>query len=291
MADRARGDIAFEERLTRGDCEGLMIEQGVVVGATAIVTEDKTIKSTEGKLPAGFESLFTLLTTFCRMVPSFVNDEAKIITAANCTVLLVCDFTNKIGSVTRHWGTAFFISPTHLLTAAHICFGDTPNAKLTRLFIVHPPGLPFVNYTALATDQLTTLECTIVGTVYGKKQCYTSMNDIAILHAGSIKVPYYLPLSTTLPLEGAAVNVIGYPGRIQPKWIQMQPGIRDTDAGQKAAEILLPERRLTISQGKVTATGPLISYDVSTCPGMSGACVLYNDQIVGIIPLCDVLNF
>jgi hypothetical protein len=35
----------------------------------------------------------------------------------------------------------------------------------------------------------------------------------------------------------------------------MQPEISDTDAGQKAAETLLPERRLTISQGKVIAGG------------------------------------
>jgi hypothetical protein len=57
--DRNRMDIAYEERLTRGDCEGLLTNvQGDVVGVTAVVTEDETIKKTEGTLPDGFQARF-----------------------------------------------------------------------------------------------------------------------------------------------------------------------------------------------------------------------------------------
>lgn len=52
--DRDRMDIAYEERLSRGDCEGLLTNtQGDVVGVTAVVTEDEKIQKTAGVLPDG----------------------------------------------------------------------------------------------------------------------------------------------------------------------------------------------------------------------------------------------
>jgi hypothetical protein len=125
------------------------------------------------------------------------------------------------------------------------------------------------------------IDCNLVSTVYGKNKIVNNLNDIAILHC-KYTAKYYLSLSKRPPPQDAKINIVGYPGRFKDLWIGSQPGIKDPDKGMVAAEILFPTRQLTVSQGTVTETGDDISYSASTCPGMSGACVLYNDKVVGI---------
>ena len=41
------------------------------------------------------------------------------------------------------------------------------------------------------------------------------------------------------------------------------------------------EGALTVTRGTLEHVGPTIPYRASTCPGMSGSCVLYKGAVVG----------
>jgi hypothetical protein len=45
-------DVAYEDVLTVFDCEKVMVEEGEVVGETAIINDKKQLELTEGRLPA-----------------------------------------------------------------------------------------------------------------------------------------------------------------------------------------------------------------------------------------------
>ena len=49
--DLDRMDVAYEDILTAFDCEGVMVEEGQVVGETAILNQKHELVLTEGKLP------------------------------------------------------------------------------------------------------------------------------------------------------------------------------------------------------------------------------------------------
>ena len=51
--DMNRMDLAYEDELTVFDCEKVMVEDGEVVGTTAIVNEQNQLELTGGRLPAG----------------------------------------------------------------------------------------------------------------------------------------------------------------------------------------------------------------------------------------------
>lgn len=51
--DMNRMDLAYEENLTVFDCEKVMVEDGEVVGETAIINDKYELEVTGGKLPAG----------------------------------------------------------------------------------------------------------------------------------------------------------------------------------------------------------------------------------------------
>jgi hypothetical protein len=190
--------------------------------------------------------------------------------------LLLTEFTDKDGDNYQNVGTAFFFAPTYLLTAAHNVYGN--NGKYLRV------TLPEVHYVTLTDLWSGTrmLECTLVATVYGKDKIVNDLNDIAILRCGYIS-KYYLNLSKDLAPKNAEVNVVGYPGEFKNAWIGNQTAIKDKDEGLAAAGRLFPTRQVTVSQGFVTENGELISYRLSSCPGMSGACLLYNGKVVGTL--------
>jgi V8-like Glu-specific endopeptidase len=189
--------------------------------------------------------------------------------------LLLTEFTDEHHDTIHQFGTAFFIAPKYLLTAAHNVYGDN------RKYIISLPKSRRVRYSDLVSGA-DTLECSLLATVYGKNKKFAHKNDMAILHCGSFSAKDYLHLSKVPPPEKAEVSVIGYPGEIHTAWIRRQPGINDIDDGTAAAQLLLPRGQLTVSQGTVTRSNHLISYHLSTCPGLSGSCVLYEGKVVGM---------
>jgi len=160
-----------------------------------------------------------------------------------------------------------------LITAGHNIYGQSGRVRITY------PGLRHLNYTQLTDGRVATIDCTVVGTLYTKNG--PCEKDIAILHAGSHNAADVLQLSAELPQPNEFISVIGYPGELKSEWMKTQIGIKDVDSSLDAAAKLLPKRTLTVSRGAVKSTGATMAYTVSTCPGMSGSCVLYKGKVIG----------
>lgn len=217
-----------------------------------------------------------------RVQPSFDKYGKELEHAAKCTAFVIIDLpaASPNGQPARHFGTAFFISKKLLLTAGHNTLG--PNGVLSHVRITYP-GTPYIDYQGLSPTKPTipTIDCKVVGTLYTGKNADPFSNDIAILDAGSHNAVFHLDLSANLPPPSSIVNVIGYPGVATQQWLGSHEGIGDVNASRTAAEILFPAQRLTITSGTVEKVGTTISYNLSTMPGMSGGCVLYNGTAVG----------
>lgn len=187
------------------------------------------------------------------------------------------------GGQTKHqFGTAFFIDKKLLITAGHNI--HTPEGATKKIQITYP-GLPFVNYTHLMEGEISTIDCTVVKSFYSKDG--PPEKDIALLDAGSHNAADFLqvPLSVDLPKEDddnlGLVDVIGYPGEHKSEWMRTQK-VKDVDQSLEAVAKLLPRRTLTVTRGVLKGIRKTVTYDISTCPGMSGSCVLCKGKVIGI---------
>jgi hypothetical protein len=206
----------------------------------------------------------------------FDEDKAAIISAAKCTSLVLLEESHTDGTIRKFYGTAFFVSENLLLTAGHNTLGVHGVSSQIR---ITTPGLDLVQPWQVNQRKVPTIICKIAGTIYRRNG--PSSNDIAILDSGTYRNSSYLSLSSAVPQIKSKVDVIGYPGYIKHEWIEAHVGVNDFDRGQKEAEKLLPKGRLTVTRGTLEHVGPTIPYKASTCPGMSGSCVLYKGAVVG----------
>ena len=242
--------------------------------------QSSMIKNKSKQPRGGFRPGIHFLTVshFYSVEPSFDKHNKELEYATKCTAFVIIDLpaASPNGQPARQFGTAFFISKKLLLTAGHNTHG------LSHVRITYP-GTSHVDYQGLNPTKATiaTIDCKVVGTLYTGKNADPSSHDIAILDAGSHNAVFHLDLSANLPPPSSNVNVIGYPGVATQQWLGSHEGIGDVDAGRTAAEILFPAQRLTITSGSVEKAGTTISYNLSTMPGMSGGCVLYNGTAVG----------
>ena len=186
------------------------------------------------------------------------------------------------GEIRRQFGTAFFIDKKFLITAGHNTFSKDGQIKIQII----QPGLSHVNYSKYLNGGYDTIDCTVVGSLFQVNG--PAEKDIAILYAGSysVSVDHFVQISDNVPQQGDYVDVIGYPGEINTAWMRRQePQVNDIDESLKDAEKLLPKRTLTVTRGTVKSAGPIVEYNLSTCPGMSGSCVLHKGKVIGIDPL------
>jgi V8-like Glu-specific endopeptidase len=198
--------------------------------------------------------------------------------AGKCVAYLVAEFHNTSET---HVATAFFIDRKHLLTAGHCLYKRNHSLKSVQLI---EPGISHIDSTKLAQGNYFRIICEVASNLYNEKGSYE--NDIALLHTGSFSWPNYLELSTALPPKGATVDIIGYPAELSSAWMRTQGTLRDIDANLATVQKLLPKRTLSISRGTVEGAGTVISYKLSTVPGMSGACVVYKGRAIGILQCC-----
>jgi hypothetical protein len=177
-------------------------------------------------------------------------------------------------------GTAFFVGPKTLLTAAHIVsdrrhivvaqFPGTLKATryVERLFQKHQAG---------TTDGI--FECRLVDTLHPNA-------DISVLEVvGSYRAENYIHVKRQDFAKGNnnTVDIIGYPGTYKEKDIEkMHPSkdCVDTDMVEDVEE-LFPKRQLLITHGSIVFGGIQPSYRVSTVTGMSGASVLKDGNVIG----------
>ena len=178
---------------------------------------------------------------------------------------------------TRTYGTAFFISAHHLLTAAHY----VPAEHNLEVEITYPGG--GTDFSTVEDSMISTIRCTVLARLNTASKDHT--NDIAVLDAGSnIRVANPLSLAKAVPPVGAEVDVIAYPNlglNVGTEWIQRH-NVSDVDEVIIGAVRLHPYRKLSISRGPIVSIDDSISYRLSSTVGMSGGCVLYQGHVVAV---------
>jgi hypothetical protein len=276
--DLDRMDFAYDEGFTIFDQERLLVDEGEVVGTTAVIEDDGLLLSSE-KIPPGYDGPFSLVRSseISRINLTFDKDKDAIIAVAKCTSFVLIEEEKVEGHSKRsYYGTAFFVSESLLLTAGHNTVGI--NSPISQICIT-PPGLDHVHPWKVSQRKVPTIKCKVVGRLY--EQNGPASKDIAILHAGSYSTSKYLPISSFVPPPDIEVDVVGYPGEITHEWIEAHVGLRNPERAQEDATRLLPKGRLTVSRGTIKSVGATIQYSISTCPGMAGSCVLYNGLVIG----------
>lgn len=276
-------DTDVEEENTFEE-EGLMVENGDVVGETAFITEERQVQPTGISLPSRYAPLSCYYNVFLIQFSvgnqhTFDADNSKVLLlASQCVAFLIVEFEKS-----TNYGTAVFIDEKHLLTAGHCLYDKNKRTDTCKRIRVVTPGLPYVDYGKLQKHQILTIDCSVVTNLFkgtsGPNEC-----DIALLHAGTTNGPLGIHLSSILPPAGAIVDVIGYPGVAVPAWLKKKlDNINDINETIKTVRKLLPDMTLTISRGSVESIGGnLITYNVSTVPGMSGSCLLFEGRVIGI---------
>jgi len=201
-----------------------------------------------------------------------------LLTAGTVVCYLVVEFERDKDK--SNVGTAFFIDKQYLITAGHCLHRAKDTIK--RILIVQP-GLSHINYSKFTKGEYNLIECSLVATFYrGKDKRDGEETDFALLRAPqgfySKKPP---PFSIEPPPVGATVDVIGYPEEFRSVMLKGKE-LNDIDRSVDEVQKLLPKRTLTASRGVIQSTGPVITYTLSTVPGMSGSCVLYEGKFVGM---------
>lgn len=183
----------------------------------------------------------------------------------------------------RQFGTAFFITEKHLLTAGHNVIDRHGNVRHPKITY---PGLNFIDIKRLREGRINMLDCRVVDTLHKKDGPYNK--DIAILECPGHTAADRLSLSSELLHLGATVDIIGYPGAIKEEWMERHASLTDYIVSKRETEHLLPTRSLTVTRGKVQGyNGALIAYKISTCPGLSGGPMLHKGKVYGIPSLYD----
>jgi len=200
-------------------------------------------------------------------------------------MLLIEDSSD--GYTRRHYGTAFFVRPNILLTAGHCTLGLRD--PRVRLIISRPFESGPIDLMDFVARRMETIECSVIDSLYQKDG--PGHMDISILHSGSYSSPTFLQLSTLPVPRHGIVDIVGYPGRHSTDFILGHSGL--TKPFQEcitSAETLLPAQTLTITRGIVETVGSTISYKATTCPGMSGGCLIYNGKALGLGSFCRLLT-
>jgi V8-like Glu-specific endopeptidase len=175
-----------------------------------------------------------------------------------------------------YYGTAFFVSDRRLVTAGHNAVGL--DGKKYNLLITHP-GLERLNAWQVLHQKVPTIKCKIVATMYGRHGGVS--RDIAILETESFVAINYLRPYPVIPAQNMVVTVIGYPNEIKREWLETLKGLSDISKAKLEATRLFKGGNLIASQGTLESCGSILSYHISTCPGMGGSCVLYRGMIIG----------
>ena len=219
-----------------------------------------------------------------RVAPDFDPDKASILAASKATSLLMIEGVDSRGHRSLHFATAFFIAPSVLLTAGHAAL-EAAGAVRTDFYIFHP-GTQYLDWNQVWRRTPSAIRCTVVQNLYSGGR--SSSKDIAILSSGSFESAHFLPLSGDRIPVHRNVDVIGYPGEKRNLWLtEKHEGLNNVEESGAAGEVLLPTRQLVVTRGVVAYDAEdLTSYTISTCPGLSGACVMFNGKVHGITLVC-----
>ena len=186
-------------------------------------------------------------------------------------------------------GTAVFITATHIITAGHNLdlrrnARHNFNKRRDVNFLISFPGMKDFDFGRAISGKMHTVKCKVLGCNYVKGNVvWDPVNDTAILETGFV-CPSWVQLTRDLPTSEAVVDVLGYPGTIGNDFVMKHPEFElKVKEGKEVAGALLPEWKLVVSRGKIQSVGDTVSYKLSTCPGMSGGCVVYKGKVIGAV--------
>ena len=275
LEDLETMDVSVEYPLTMFDQEKFVVENGQLVATTATINEDK-ITDTDGPALEGYRPLSKTLNL--SVGRDFDANKHNILRASKATSLLLVQLTNSKGESDWEYATAFFVAPNLLLTAGHAAL-DPPDVKTERWVFL--PGTPYLDMDQIASRDPWAIRCTVVDNMY--KAGAAISKDIAILSSGSFETKHYLKLSTDLVPAKATIDVVGYPSSKKENWLRRKhPDLESLVTGATAVENLLPTRKLVVTRGVVADhRADVTSYIISTCPGLSGGCLIYNGKVHG----------
>jgi hypothetical protein len=213
----------------------------------------------------------------------FVTKNASIIEASKATSLLFVESKDSKNRLGWDFATAFFVAPNLLLTVGHAAL-DPPDATTTERWL-SLPGTPFLDIDQITNHTPCAIRCTVVDTTF--KPGAAISKDIAILSSGNFETQNFLKLSADPIPEKGVIDIVGYPGEKRKMWLkEKHPGLKSIVEGEKAGELLLPTRKLVVSRGIVAESRTDITlYNISTCPGLSGSCLIFNGKVHGISSL------
>ena len=176
-------------------------------------------------------------------------------------------------------GTAFFVGPTTLRTAAHILLHETG-----ATIIAQPPGALkatkfvetlFQQHPVERSDKV--FYCRLVETLHPKA-------DISVLEViGTFRAQKYLHVRQKSLETDDTIDILGYLGLYNHRYIKNMHPLRecvDTDMVEDIEE-LFPKSRLIITHGSVVHGGIQPNYRISTVTGMSGAPVVKDGNAIG----------
>jgi len=209
--------------------------------------------------------------------PNFDTRKSSLTLAAQstCYIGVKPDRNLETPSAGYQYGTAFFVSSTLLITAAHL----VPDNK--RRIVGQLPGTQratsFVEDLFKKPPPFDTFECKCLGTGLPNA-------DLAVLQVtGSYRAKVFLKIDESGLDVDDLVDVVGYPGLYSERDVRnMHPGLIDGDIVDDVFE-LFPKSRLVITHGLVVLGGFMPRYRVSTVSGMSGSPVIVNGKVRGIV--------
>ena len=179
--------------------------------------------------------------------------------------------------------TAFFISPTILVTAAHaihksakIVYGQMP--LVCGQF--HPPKMIFEGAVGVTRFQFKVLKRVLDPGPPGI--------DMAILQTEHFLWGHFIHIEESGENQkiGDRVDVLGYPKYDKDWFDEMHPQLSDRRQGYKDAFEILQMEKLNISTGNLLSVGDDSSYRLSTSAGMSGGPVMHDTKAIGnLIPV------
>jgi hypothetical protein len=222
----------------------------------------------------GMRPLSSSLSLAPLMSSSNLQRDQLFLKVGTHTVFVETEFQLEDGSETTMTGTGFFVSENLVLTAAHVVVPQ--NGKVTAIGVKYK-GIKDVK----PTDP--TIECQLLEVIPPMDpENYDPLEDLAIIKC-RMRSPEFLRLSTEKPSTGDDVQIVGYPGNVDKDWLSSRhPSLKDPDSDIEVVKQLLPHRKLMVSEGKVSEIKDgCARHGVSTIPGMSGGCLLYQGQVCG----------
>jgi len=208
------------------------------------------------------------------MSSSNIQRDQLFLKVGSHTVFVETEFQLEDGSEETMTGTGFFVAENLVLTAAHVVVPK--NGKVTAIGVKYK-GIKYVK----PTDP--TIESQLLEVIPPMDpDIYNPLEDLAIIKC-RMRSPHFLRLSTEKPSKGDDVQIVGYPGNVDKDWLSSRhPSLKDPDSDIEVVKQLLPRRKLTVSEGEVSEIKDgCARHGVSTIPGMSGGCLVYQGQVCG----------